>query len=129
MKSILILEDQYTPELYKTLRMLLPDVYFPVVENIKDPMQYCDVAKNVDVILLDNYFPWRTGGREEPLWGDFMQYLMEQDITTPVVCISDYEKKLLDRYDIWQQANAQNRIYGFPWKNSDKIAQLVRDIL
>jgi FixJ family two-component response regulator len=93
-----ILDDQYGSEIYGELEKALPEREFPVKENIYNPLSYLDeiIAKKPDVILLDNYFPLET--REEALGEEFLEQLLERNITTTIICISDYGKKLLERY-------------------------------
>lgn len=124
MKSILILEDQYTPSIYEWLHRRFPDYEFPITETIKDPMQYTAYFDAVDVILLDNYFPWRSGW-EEPLGCEVLEYLLHHKYTKKIVCISDYRKRLLDKYSIWNTAYEQWLVCWFPSKDVDTIAEVL----
>lgn len=65
MKSILILDDQYTPHIYAALHSYFSDYTFPLADNIDNPMVYTDLVNKADIILLDNYFP-STNSWEEP---------------------------------------------------------------
>jgi response regulator of citrate/malate metabolism len=98
MKTCYILDDQYGSEIYTELEKALPERDFPVKENIYNPLSYLDeiVKTKPDFILLDNYFPGET--REEALGEEFLEQLLEKKINTNIICISDYGKKLLDRY-------------------------------
>lgn len=127
MKSILILEDQYTKSIYEWLHRIFPDCEFPITDIIKDPMQYKELFDKVDVILLDNYFPWDSGW-EEPLWCDVLEYLLQHNYTKKIVCISDYRKRLLDRYSIWNTAYERGLVFWFPSKDIDTIAEVLHDM-
>jgi len=125
MTSILILEDQYTKSMYTGLQQYFPDAHFPLTDTIKDPMQYSSMFESADIILLDNYFPWLAGWREEPLWCDVLEFLLEQHSTKTVVCISDYQETLLQKYDVWKTAYMLWIVRWFPSKNVAKIATLI----
>lgn len=127
MKKLLILEDQYTKKIYQELKT--SGYTFPIVDNIHDPMEYKDIFNTVDVILLDNYFPWKNWGREVPLWCDVLEYIMSHDIKTPIVCISDYRRRLLDRYPIWEEAFSKGLIKWFPSKDAQSIKKILEEII
>lgn len=63
-----ILDDQYGKTIYEGLASDNKYI-FPIKDNITNPLDYIDeiIASQPDYILLDNYFPNRTSGREEPL--------------------------------------------------------------
>ena len=72
LKTIFILEDQYTESISKGLLSFDSTLKLPIVINIKDPFEYIDIIKSqadTSIILLDNYFPWKW--YEEPLWDLF----------------------------------------------------------
>jgi hypothetical protein len=129
MPSILILEDQYTKHIYEWLHSKFPNYTFPLTESIQDPMQYKDMFDKVDLILLDNYFPWVSWWREEPLWCEVLEYLLAHDIHQKVVCISDYRKALLGKYDIRSNAYNAGLIHWFPSKDIEEIASLIPEVI
>ncbi len=127
MKKILILEDQFTRSIYADLQKNA-NYEFPIVDNIQDPMSYNNLFKDADVILLDNYFPGVAGWREEPLWVKVLEYLLEKNITTPVICVSDYKEKLLEKYPIRERAFSAWIIRWFPSKDAQKIQKILKKI-
>ena len=129
MTSILILEDQYTKNIYAWLHKQFPDYKFPITDTIRDPMAYKDLFTKVDVILLDNYFPGKNGWWEEPLGCEVLDYLMTQNITKKVVCISDYKNSLLAKYDSREKAYKVWMIYGFPSKDVNDISSVISRIV
>lgn len=127
MKKILILEDQYARVIYKDLQKNA-NYEFPIVDNIQNPMKYKKLFKDADVILLDNYFPGLDGGREEPLWVKVLEYLLEKNITTLVICISDYKEALLEKYPVRERAFSRWIVKWFPSKDTQKIYKVLENI-
>lgn len=111
MQTCWILDDQYGEKIYKEIRHLFPDWDYPVKKNIINPLEFVDKIQNWDIILLDNYFPWKWW--EEALGDDFLKELMQKKKKVRIVCISDYGEKLLERYDNWETAYKQWYIIGF----------------
>jgi len=95
-----ILDDQYGESIYNGLKKSIKSK-FPVTKNIMNPFDYLGEIENqdVDLILLDNYFPNRWSGREEPIWSEFLNTLLKKGIKTKVLCISDYWDTLVHKYD------------------------------
>ena len=126
MKSILILEDQYTKSIYDWLHSIFPDYYFPLTNTIKNPMDYTDLIDTADIILLDNYFPWKSWW-EEPLGCEVLEYIVAHDYTKKIICISDFQTRLLEKYDIWNNAYNKWIIYWFPSKDVNDIAKTIQN--
>ena len=84
---ILILEDQYGKKIADELLTIDPHLSLPIQDNIRSPLEYLDIAKDTDVILLDNYFPGK--GWEEPLGDVFLQKLLTTRKNYKIICISD----------------------------------------
>jgi response regulator of citrate/malate metabolism len=127
MKSILILEDQYTKSIYEWLHSIFPEYYFPITTTIKTPMDYAALIDEADIILLDNYFPWKSWW-EEPLGCEVLEYIVTRDIQKKIICISDFQQKLLEKYDIWNTAYNKWMIYWFPSKEPKDIAYIIQHI-
>ena len=111
MQTCWILDDQYWEKIYKEIRHLFPDWNYPVKKNIKTPLEFVYEIQDWDIILLDNYFPWSE--REEALGDDFLKELMQKKKKVRIVCISDYGKRLLEKYDNREVAYKQWYIIGF----------------
>ena len=129
MTTCYILDDQYWGKIYGELEKVLPEREFPVKENIYNPLSYLDeiIAKKPEFILLDNYFPWET--REEALGEEFLEQCLANNIKTNIICISDYGKKLLDRYFSRDTANQKWLIKGrVNSKDGKQIASLLSKI-
>lgn len=101
-----ILDDQYWKAIYEWMFNNI-EAIFPIQDNIKNPLDYIDeiISSNADYILLDNYFPNRTSGREEPLGNEFLKAVMNRNIKTKIICISDYGERLLGEYEWRSQAH------------------------
>ncbi len=106
-----ILDDQYGEKIYKEIRHLFHDWNYPVTKNIQTPLEFVNKIQDWDIILLDNYFPWKWW--EEALGDDFLWELMQKKKKVRIVCISDYGEKLLERYDNWGKAYQGWLIFGF----------------
>lgn len=112
MKTCYILDDQYGKTIYQEMKRYFPDRSFPVQENILNPLDYLDeiVKVSPDYILLDNYFPNRSSGWEEPLGSLFLDELLKKHIKTNIICISDYKEKLMDRYAVRKKGKQRNLV-------------------
>jgi len=127
MATCYIPDDQYGNKIYEELEQVLPERDFPIKENVYNPLPYVDEieAKKPDYILLDNYFPWEN--REEALGDEFLSELLARQIKTKIVCISDYGKKLLERYYAREHAYQQGLITGrVSSKNGSEIARILQ---
>lgn len=100
-----ILDDQFWKSIYEWLCTRHTDRDFPIQENVLNPLLLKDeiLARSPDYILLDNFFPNREYGREEPLWNDLLADILPKLRDTKVICISDYWTRLLDQYDAWER--------------------------
>ena len=76
METCWILDDQYGEKIYKEIRYFFPDWDYPVKKNIINPLEFVDKIQNWDIILLDNYFPWKWW--EEALGDIFLKELMQK---------------------------------------------------
>ncbi len=103
MKTCRILDDQYWEKIYNEIKYMFPNWEYPIKKNIKTPVPFVDKIKNWDIVLLDNYFPWEWW--EEPLWDIFLKELLERWTQVKIICISDYGKVLLEKYEYWNKAN------------------------
>ena len=119
-----IMDDQYWKVIYEGLSKIYQDRDFPIKENINNPLEFLNNIKENDLILLDNFFPWET--REEPLWAEFLNKLIEKNITCKVICISDYWKLLIDRY--FERDQAVND-WIVIWFAPDKSVNSIKEIL
>ena len=116
METCWILDDQYGDKIYKEIRYFFPDWDYLVKKNIINPLEFVDKIQNWDIILLDNYFPWKWW--EEALGDDFLKELMQKKKKIRIVCISDYGEKLLERYEYRKEAYEKGLVIGFV-KNKD----------
>ena len=126
--SIRILDDIYWSRIYEELHKILPELNYPVKENINSPIPYLADIKNWDIILLDNYFPWDY--REEPLWDDFLRQYLKLNLDCKIICLSNVGQKITQRFE--QRCLAYNRwdIIGFVSdKNPDEIAEIIRPFI
>jgi FixJ family two-component response regulator len=129
MATCYILDDQYGATIYTELEKALPERNFPIKKNIYNPLSYLEeiIETQPEIILLDNYFPGTT--REEALGEEFLSQLLERNITTNIICISDYGKKLMERYFSREIAYQKGFIKG--WienKDGRQIANLIKEI-
>jgi hypothetical protein len=109
-----ILDDQYGESIYTWLAQKMSRD-FPVRTNILNPLIYIPEIMKVqpEYILLDNYFPHRSSWRDESLGDEFMQEYIRLWLTSKIICISDYGKTLIDRYDGRAEAYTRWYIYDF----------------
>lgn len=129
MTSILILEDQYTKKIHSWLCRIFPWIDFPLTHDIKDPMKYKNLIDSADIILLDNYFPGRSWWREEPLWCEVLEYLLEQKTCKKIICISDYQEVLLDKYESRKKAYEIWLVQWFVNKNISTMSAILQTII
>lgn len=123
-----ILDDQYGKKIYQWLAQW-SNCIFPIQDNILNPLHYIDEIQdnNPDYIFLDNYFPNRTWWREEPLGNELLQRLLQSWLTSKVICISDYGKRLVDEYDGWKQWYEQWMVVDFvPSKDPKDLMKMLR---
>ena len=122
-----ILDDQYGNKIYQWL-FQKSDCIFPIQDNILNPLNYIDEIQDnkPDYIFLDNYFPNRKSWREEPLGNELLQRLLQSWLTSKVVCISDYGKRLVDEYDWWKQWYEQWMVVDFvPSKDPKDLMKIL----
>lgn len=124
MNNIRIFDDQYWEKIYKWISKVLTKYNFPIKNDVDSPIPFIDEIQNWDIILLDNYFPWKT--REEPLWDLFLEKYIEKWLNCKIICISDYWKVLLDKYFSWNEVDKKWDIIGYiSSKNSEEILELI----
>ncbi len=126
MATCYILDDQFGGKIYTELEKVLPGRDFPVKENILNPLPYLKeiIDQKPEVILLDNYFPGET--REEALGEEFLEQILAKELKTSVICISDYGKKLMERYFAREEAYHKGVIKGrITSKDGREIAKLM----
>lgn len=123
-----ILDDIFWKSIYEWLVKFLPQLTYPVKENIKSPLWYIDQIKNDDIILLDNFFPWSSWW-EEPLWEEFLEKIMNIWNHPKIIWISDYWKVLINKFDNWATAYKKWIIIDFvPTKDPKEIAECLEKI-
>ena len=103
---IRILDDLHWKEIYEDLKVLLPWFTYPIKKDIKDPMPYLGKIRNWDIILLDNYFDWW----EWPLWNDFLEEYLNNNLNCMIVSISDFWEKLIDKFENWKKVNEKGDV-------------------
>lgn len=119
-----ILDDMYGFRIYEKLHKLLPNLKYPVKDNVNSPIPYLSDIKPWDVILLDNYFPWEY--REEPLWDDFLWQYLKLWLDCKIICLSNVWERITKRFE--QRCLVQNKwdIIGFvPSKDPSEIADII----
>ena len=104
--KIRILDDLHWKEIYEDLKILLPWFTYPIKKDIKDPMPYLGKIRNWDIILLDNYFDWW----EWPLWNDFLEEYLNNNLNCMIVSISDFWEKLIDKFENWKKVNEKGDV-------------------
>lgn len=115
-----IFDDQYGKKLYEEMKASYSFLEYPVKDNINTPLDYIDKIENWDLILLDNYFPGKQW--EEELWDEFLWKYLELWLKCKIICISDYGKKLLEKFYNWEMVNNKwDIIYRCPSKNIKDI--------
>ncbi len=120
-----ILDDQYWKSLYQWLSSKFKKLDFPIKDNVKNPLDFVDEISNDDIVLLDNFFPWET--REEPLWAEFLNRLFQKNIYCKIICISDYWKTLIDRFDERENAYKNWSIVWFaPEKTVNSVEKYIK---
>lgn len=77
MQTCRILDDQYGEKIYKEIRYLFHDWNYPVKKNILTPLEFVDKIQDWDIILLDNYFPWKWW--EEAMGDVFLKEILRQE--------------------------------------------------
>ncbi len=125
-----ILDDQYGESIYIWLAQKLHRT-FPVTKNIFNPLIYIPeiIKTKPEYILLDNYFPNRSSWRDESLGDEFMQEYIRLWLTSKIICISDYGKTLIDRYDGRADGYARGYIYDFiDTKNPEDIRKCLERV-
>lgn len=123
-----ILDDQYGKKIYQWLCRKI-DSIFPITDNIMNPLDYIDdiVKTQPDYILLDNYFPNRISGWEEALWNEFLETIRDRKLSSKIICISDYGKRLIDQYDGRRERYEQGKITDFiSSKDPDDLIEVMR---
>lgn len=92
-----VFDDQYWKKLYEDMQSLYSFLFYPIKENINNPLYYIDKIKDGDLILLDNYFPVEWSWEEE-LGDKFLEKYLELWLKCKIICISDYWENLLDKF-------------------------------
>lgn len=71
---------------------------YPIQDNIKTPLDYLSLIEEDDIVLLDNFFP-SPSWWEEPLWSNFLEEVLLNNLSMKIISISDYGKELLNRFE------------------------------
>lgn len=122
-----IMDDQYWEKIYSELSNIF-SFYYPIKKNIKSPIAFIDKIQNWDLILLDNYFPWKDW--EEPLWDFFLWEYLNKWLKCDIICISDFWKSLIDKYYNWEETNNKWDIkWWCPSKEADDISEIIKSII
>lgn len=111
MQTCRILDDQYGEKIYKEIRYLFHDWNYPVKKNILTPLEFVDKIQDWDIILLDNYFPWKWW--EEAMGDVLLKEILRQEKRVSIVCIFDYGEKLLERYEYRKESYEKGLVMGF----------------
>lgn len=123
-----IIDDQYGKQIYEWLSARHQDWFFPIKENVMNPLELKEsiLENNPEYILLDNFFPNRWHGREEPLGNELLESILPHLKTTKIISISDYWTKLLDQFDAWEQwRKSWSVIWFVDTKHSTDIDRLI----
>lgn len=124
-----ILDDQFGKIIYVWLKKLLPDLEYPIKENIKTPLDYLSLIEEKDIVLLDNFFP-SASWWEEPLWETFLNEVLINNLSMKIISISDYGRELLSKFESWSMAYKKWIIIDFVSSKDPKdIYQILNKFL
>lgn len=119
-----IFDDIYWKWIYDELNQILPQLNYPVQDNVDNPIPYLPQIQDWDIIILDNFFfrEWR----EQPLWDDFLWQYLKLGYNCKIICISNYGQKNIQRFPQWYKTYLKWDILWFiPTKSWKEIADLI----
>ena len=119
-----IFDDIYWKWIYDELNQILPQLNYPVQDNVDNPIPYLPQIQDWDIIILDNFFfrEWR----EQPLWDDFLWQYLKLGYNCKIICVSNYGQKNIQRFPQWYKTYLKWDILWFiPTKNWKEIADLI----
>lgn len=124
-----ILDDIYWKSIYLWLKDIFPNLTYPVKDNILDPLNYLQFIEEDDIVLLDNFFP-SPNWWEEARWAMFLAKVIEENIHMKILCISDYGKAVVWRFDEWQEAYEKWLVLDFiSTKDPNDIAVVLKPFI
>ncbi len=119
-----IFDDIYWKWIYDELNQILPQLNYPVQDNVDNPIPYLPQIQDWDIIILDNFFfrEWR----EQPLWDDFLWQYLKLGYNCKIICVSNYGQKNIQRFPQWYKTYLKWDILWFiPTKSWKEIADLI----
>lgn len=124
--NILLLDDKFWKSLSVKLKELNSNYNIFPSKDCYNPSEYNNLSGKADFILLDHWFanPWEF---EEPLAIPFIQNILDNDYSTPVICISDNLDVLLKEYPEWNELAKRNQLLAFTDKNAWRIDETIKD--
>lgn len=124
--NILLLDDKFWKSLSVKLKELNSNYNIFPSKDCYNPSEYNNLSGKADFILLDHWFanPWEF---EEPLAIPFIQNILDNDYSTPVICISDNLDILLKEYPEWNELAKRNQLLAFTDKNAWRIDETIKD--
>lgn len=124
--NILLLDDKFWKSLSVKLKELNSNYNIFPSKDCYNPSEYNNLSGKADFILLDHWFanPWEF---EEPLAIPFIQNILDNNYSTPVICISDNLDVLLKEYPEWNELAKRNQLLAFTDKNAWRIDETIKD--
>ena len=124
--NILLLDDKFWKSLSVKLKELNSNYNIFPSKDCYNPSEYNNLSGKADFILLDHWFanPWEF---EEPLAIPFIQNILDNNYSTPVICISDNLDVLLKEYPEWNELAKRNQLLAFTDKNASRIDETIKD--
>ena len=119
-----IFDDIYWKQIYDELNHILPNLNYPIQDNVDNPIPYLSKIKQWDIILLDNFFfrEWK----EQPLWDDFLRQYLKLNYNCKIICISNFWERNIQRFPQRYKTYLKWDIIWFvPSKNWKDIADLI----
>ena len=124
MTNCWILDDIYWESIFHELKEILPNLNYPIQNNVDNPIPYLPKIKNWDFIILDNFFFWEW--REQPLWDDFLWQYLKLGYKCKIICISNYGEKNIQRFPQRYKTYCKWDIIWFvPNKNAKDISDII----
>lgn len=123
--NILLLDDKFWKSLSVKLKELNSNYNIFPSKDCYNPSEYNNLSGKADFILLDHWFanPWEF---EEPLAIPFIQNILDNNYSTPVICISDNLDVLLKEYPEWNELAKRNQLLAFTDKNAWRIDETIK---
>ena len=120
-----ILDDIFWARIYEKLSKIMPELSYPIQDNVDSPIPYLADIKSGDIILLDNYFPWDY--REEPLWDDFLWQYLKLWYDCKIICLSNVWERVVQRFEQWCRTyNKWDIIWFVSNKDVSEIANILK---